>query len=143
MSALQMKGRWMSSTCVCKPDNLQKIRYNNAQVVNVVCRAAVLRLLSRLATPSKEIKSMKIRVIAGVLLTTVFAIGAEKGSAQDGKALDNDKGSKSAPVYNPKNGHYYEFVGEKELTWPQAKQRRSRLLLLGIRYRTCMNSSVG
>jgi hypothetical protein len=29
----------------------------------------------------------------------------------------------SAPVHNPKNGHYYEFVEEKELTWPQAKQR--------------------
>ena len=74
---------------------------------------------------------MKIRGIAGVLVTTVFAIGAGQCSAQDVKALAKDKGSKSAPIYNPKNGHYYEFVGERELTWPQAKQRaESRVLLI-------------
>ncbi len=75
---------------------------------------------------------MKIRVITGVLVTTVFAIGAGDCFAQNVKAVAKDNGSKSAPIYNSINGHYYEFVGEKELTWPQAKQRaESRVLIIG------------
>ena len=67
-------------------------------------------------------------------MTTVFAIGAGDCFAQNVKALAKDNGSKSAPIYNSKNGHYYEFVGEKELTWPQAKQRAaSRYLVVNGR----------
>lgn len=28
----------------------------------------------------------------------------------------------SSAIFNPKNGHYYEFVAERELTWPEAKR---------------------
>ena len=40
-----------------------------------------------------------------------------------GNCFAADSDPKSEPVYNPKNGHYYEFVGEIELTWTEAKRR--------------------
>ena len=67
---------------------------------------------------------MKIMVIAiaEVLVTAAFVIGVVNCSAQDAQVFTNDGSSQSAAVFNPKNGHYYEFVGEKELTWAEAKR---------------------
>ncbi len=37
----------------------------------------------------------------------------------------------SSAVYNPKNGHYYEFVAQRELTWPEAKRNAESRVLVG------------
>ncbi len=67
---------------------------------------------------------MKISVIevSGVLVATGCAIGVVSCAGRDGKVLIDGSGSESSAIYNQENGHYYEFVGEKELTWTEAKQ---------------------
>ncbi len=76
---------------------------------------------------------MKIVVVAvaEVLITTAFVIGVVSCAAQDVKVLSDGSSSKSSAVYNPKNGHYYELVGEEGLTWTEAKRKaESRSLLV-------------
>jgi len=72
---------------------------------------------------------MNIKLTLGVLVATAFVVGVACCSAQELKILVNGKESKSSAVFNAKNGHYYEYVGEKAITWPQAKDRaESRVL---------------
>ena len=76
---------------------------------------------------------MKNLVIAGVevFVTTACVIGVVNCSAQNVKVLTDDSSFESTPVYNPKNGHYYEFVGKGDLTWTEAKQQaESRFLVV-------------
>ena len=69
---------------------------------------------------------MKISVIVGIAVTAVSAFSAGQCSAENAKVW---VGSDSTAVHNTKNGHYYEFVAEEELTWPQAKKlAESRVL---------------
>ena len=68
---------------------------------------------------------MKIALIAvaEVLVATAFVIGVVSCAGRDGKVPVDDSGSESSAIYNRENGHYYEFVGDRGLTWTEAKER--------------------